>query len=291
MVELRALSSGLTQREDGIWYADSEQSISYPASGHVEMAQVEESSFWFNHRNTIVSEVITAFPPPPDTAVLDVGGGNGYVSLAMAKLGYDVILIEPGTAGAQQAHRRGIETVICATTTTAQIAAESVGGIGLFDVIEHIEDDQDFVSQMAELLVPGGRLYATVPAYRWLWSDADEQAGHWRRHTASSIQGLLETTDLEVDYVSYFFRPLPVPVLLTRSVPYRLRMALRRPRGLAGSHGQPTRSGNAHGVDRGILSRTMTKLLAREARMIQKQRPMRAGGSIIIAAHKSGGPT
>ncbi len=45
-----------------------------------------------------------------------------------------------------------------------------IGAIGLFDVLEHIENEAGFLKQLREVLKTGGRLYLTVPAFRWLWS-------------------------------------------------------------------------------------------------------------------------
>ncbi len=59
--------------------------ISYPLSGHRIMAELEETSFWFNHRNDVLMTAIRRFPPPGP--ILDVGGGNGYVSLALKRAG------------------------------------------------------------------------------------------------------------------------------------------------------------------------------------------------------------
>ena len=92
-----------------------------------------------------------------------------------------------GKTGAQNAKQRGIEHVIQGTTVNARIAAGSLGAIGLFDVVEHIENDMVFCQDMRELLAPNGLAFITVPAYRWLWSEEDVIAGHFRRHTLSSI--------------------------------------------------------------------------------------------------------
>jgi 2-polyprenyl-3-methyl-5-hydroxy-6-metoxy-1,4-benzoquinol methylase len=56
-------------------------------------------------------------------------------------------------------------------------------------VLEHIDDEQAFLREIRRCLAPGGRIYLSVPAGRWLWSDDDVQAGHFRRYTCASLRG------------------------------------------------------------------------------------------------------
>ena len=71
-------------------------------------------------------------------------------------------------------------------------------------------------------LAPDGRLYLTVPAHRWLWSEADGYAGHHRRYTRGSLARALTSAGFRVEFISYFFSFLVVPVLLGRALPYRV---------------------------------------------------------------------
>ena len=45
------ISGKLHKKRDGIWYAGSDQEISYPEESYDVCFEVEESSFWFHHRN------------------------------------------------------------------------------------------------------------------------------------------------------------------------------------------------------------------------------------------------
>jgi hypothetical protein len=51
------------------------------------------------------------------------------------------------------------------------------------EVLEEIGDGSRFARKIRRCLVPGGRVYLTVPAGNWVWSDDDVQAGHFRRYT------------------------------------------------------------------------------------------------------------
>jgi hypothetical protein len=54
--------------------------------------------------------------------------------------------------------------------------------IGLFDVIEHIEDDIKFLNEIYEKVSVGTFIFVNVPAMMHLFSETDEFAGHFRRY-------------------------------------------------------------------------------------------------------------
>ena len=276
MVDVSAIAPNVSLGADGIWRAVTREEVSYPADGNQACFQVEDSSFWFNHRNACIAAAAKGFPPPNREPIFDIGGGNGFVSLGLAKAGFETVLVEPGETGALNAKRRGVETVICATTSTAGFRASTLGAIGLFDVIEHIEDDLAFLRSMRNLLKPGGRLYATVPAYPLLWSGEDPAAGHFRRYTGKSIGAVVQRAGFTLEYLTHIFRPLPLPILLFRSLPYRLGL------GRASDGAQdPARD---HSPGDGKAAGLLDWLLRGEVRNIDAKRAMPFGGSCLLVA-------
>lgn len=147
---------------DGIFVVPNTPKLSYPEEGNALCFQLEEKSFWFRHRNQCILEAVRQFPSPDP--LLDVGGGNGFTSRALQEAGYDVILVEPGPAGAQNARARGVSMVICSTLQDLDLPDGQIGAIGMFDVLEHIKDDLEILRYAHAKLVRNGRLYLTVPA-------------------------------------------------------------------------------------------------------------------------------
>jgi SAM-dependent methyltransferase len=250
--------------------------VSYPLDGNQACFQIEESSFWFRHRNACIAAAVKNFPPREGGPIFDIGGGNGFVSASLIRAGFESILVEPGPAGASNGKKRGIETVICATTSGAKFRKSSLPAIGLFDVIEHIDDDLSFLKSMREVIKPEGRLYATVPAYSALWSLEDEQAGHFRRHTRRSIAAVCERAGFRIDYSTYIFRPLPLPIFMLRVLPYRLG------RGRAAK--SPADGANDHHQAKGVSASVLNWALDREVLNIESGRSMSFGGSCLLVA-------
>lgn len=273
-------AEGLRLGGDGIWYAAEKEDISYPSEGNDQCFEIEDKSFWFQHRNACIVEVVKRFPPRGNGPIFDVGGGNGFVAKSLMDAGWDVVLVEPGPAGARNAKARGLQNVVCATTHAAGFKEASMPAIGVFDVVEHIEDDERFLRHLHDLLVLGGMLYLTVPAYNFLWSSADVSAGHFRRYSLRGLRRKLKAAGLVPVFASYFFRVLPVSVFLFRSLPFRLGMGAK----MADSE----RASRAHGTREGPAVRIMRKMLSPEIVIVGQGKTMCFGGSCLMAAAKLG---
>jgi SAM-dependent methyltransferase len=177
-------------------------------------------SYWFAHRNRCLLTLMQPFPPAG--TVYDIGGGNGFVTAAMQAGGHEAVLVEPGN-GARNALKRGVRNVIQAALEDCCFRPESLPAAGAFDVLEHIEDDHAFLKRIHRQLVPGGRFYSTVPAFQTLWSDEDIYAGHFRRYTRATWTQTLKAAGFEMEYVTCIFGWLSLPILLLRSLPFRVR--------------------------------------------------------------------
>ncbi|HVV69757.1 MAG TPA: methyltransferase domain-containing protein [Gammaproteobacteria bacterium] len=184
--------------------------------------KLEENSFWFQHRNNLLHSVIQRFPFQQN--FVDIGGGNGFQIAYLAKKYPDrkFFLVEPGYEGCLNAKFRGLQQIYNIPFQDFPFAHNSIGAVGLFDVLEHIEDDQKALNELSSMLQTGTMIYVTVPAYNILWSKADNQAGHFRRYTLKSLIKLANQSGLKPIYSSYFFFYLPPITFSLRTLPYRL---------------------------------------------------------------------
>ena len=200
--------------------------VDYPDEGNAFCFQVEDHSFWFQHRNACILAVMSRLPP--GGVLFDIGGGNGFVARALVAAGLPAVVVEPGPEGARNARSRGLDPVICSTLDDAGFAEGALPAAGLFDVLEHIDDDRAVLQQLATLIAPGGRLYVTVPAYQWLWSTEDAISGHHRRYTTRGLARVIRAAGFTVEFSSYLFWPLPLPILLLRAISVAPRPASDR---------------------------------------------------------------
>ena len=88
--------------------------------------------------------------------------------------------------------------------------------IGIFDVLEHIPDDNRILVDLWELLENGGTLLLTVPANPSLWSYFDELAGHCRRYEAADLRSKLEKAGFAIEYLTPYMATLSPLMWLSR---------------------------------------------------------------------------
>jgi SAM-dependent methyltransferase len=268
-------SPNLERRDSGIWFARQNAAVSFPSGGHALCLALEDRSFWFRHRNRCVVSVVRRFPP--DGVLVDIGGGNGYVAKGLSDAGIACVLVEPGIDGALAAHARGIDPVICARLEDLALPAASIAAAGMFDVLEHIEDEAAALHQIHGLLKPGGRMFLTVPAYQFLTSDEDRAAGHYRRYTLRGLRTRLEAARFEIAYASYLFSPLPPLLFCLRTVPSQLGICC----------GMDPERATAEHAPGGRAERAMNRLLTMEYRRIEEGRTLPFGGSCLCVATKA----
>jgi SAM-dependent methyltransferase len=89
--------------------------------------------------------------------------------------------------------------------------------IFLFDVLEHIADEDSFLGAVLFHLAPGGKLVINVPAGQWAYSAYDVAAGHLRRYSIQMLREAAARKELEVERWTYWGLPL-VPTLLLRKL-------------------------------------------------------------------------
>ncbi|MBA4791875.1 MAG: class I SAM-dependent methyltransferase [Rhizobiales bacterium] len=210
---------GLGKVGPDFWSAGDISDVSFPEGGLSMLGDVEEKSFWFIHRNRFIEGAVRRHPPAGP--IFDIGGGNGIVARHLAEAGFQSVVVEPDAVGAALAHRRGLP-VIAAAFQDMDIAPGALPAAGLFDVLEHIPEEEATLRGLAHAIRPGGRLYISVPAYDLLWADEDVHSGHCRRYTLGRLCRVVTEAGFRIDYASYLFAALVPLVLLLRTLPYRL---------------------------------------------------------------------
>lgn len=236
MQDIVSRIEGLQAEGDNFWIARALKNVSYPENAHRALSEIEASSFWFNHRNDVIAAVVANYPP--EGPVFDIGGGNGYVSLGLKKAGFESIVVEPGEHGAETARSRGLP-VIRAAYEELSVPDGLIPNAGLFDVLEHIEDDRAALADLHRAIAPGGMFYVAVPAYQFLWSEDDRFAGHYRRYTLPRLRERLMEAGFEPLYETYFFSLVVGAQLGLRVIPTRLGLKKKKTQADTGAHRLP----------------------------------------------------
>jgi len=85
----------------------------------------------------------------------------------------------------------------------------------LFDVLEHIDDEKEFLESVKFHLTDSGGLVVNVPAHQSLYSNYDRAAGHVRRYNTKQLIQVAERSGFKVRAITYWGLPL-LPLLLLR---------------------------------------------------------------------------
>ena len=98
-----------------------------------------------------------------------------------------------------------------------QALREQFDVIFLFDVLEHIREEDPFLNAVLFHLSPKGKMIVNVPAGQWAFSSYDEAAGHVRRYSIDLLEKTSKRNHLEMMKCTYWGLPL-VPTLMVRKL-------------------------------------------------------------------------
>src|SRR5579859_3779001 len=134
----------------------------------------------------------------------EIGPGAGDLSAALCRAGLrglGVELSSPAAGIARHALRELIEEGRYRLLEGDFMSMDDVGSS--FDlalsmmVMEHVQDDSDFLERMAKVVRPGGMVLVGVPARMDRWGIEDETAGHYRRYERDGLVRALKAAGLE----------------------------------------------------------------------------------------------
>jgi ubiquinone/menaquinone biosynthesis C-methylase UbiE len=143
--------------------------------------------------------------------VLEIGGGIGNFTPALAKVSESVVSLEPNAYCHQQLLDK---TKGLANVTVHQMTAEVLDQrmppdfradtAVCMNVLEHIRDDEAALKIFSRRLKIGGALVLLIPAVPWLFGEIDRKLGHYRRYSKASALALLDKTGLTKVKLRYF---------------------------------------------------------------------------------------
>jgi len=188
----------------------------YNAQGLDNLYQAEEKHFWFIARKEFILQEIK---PIIDfkSKIIEIGAGTGNVSRYLKQNGYENISVgEMHLNGLLYAQNYGIQDCYQFNLLNAPFENE-FDTVCIFDVLEHIEDDELALQNVSTMLNKRGNIILTVPSHKWLWNRDDAIAGHKTRYTKKDLINKLENNGFDIVKAKYFFISI-TPLLYLRTI-------------------------------------------------------------------------
>jgi len=162
----------------------------FPSESFARLAALEDRNYWFRARNRLIVWALRRYFSRL-RSFLEVGCGTACV-LAAVEAAFPAAAAlgsEAQVAGLECAARRLRRSSLLQMDAANIPFRDEFDVVGCFDVLEHIEDDRRVLEQCFLAARGGGGIILTVPQHPFLWSAADEYAGHVRRYTRGEIVG------------------------------------------------------------------------------------------------------
>ena len=179
-----------------------------------EMLEQENAHWWFLTRRRIIKTVLQRLKLPTKATILDAGCGSGGNLPMLSGLGV-LYAFEMNDKARAHAKNRQLATIEAGRLPDAiPFPGQTFDLITLFDVLEHVEDDNAALSSLVDRLKPGGVLCINVPAHQWLFVRHDRLHHHFRRYGRSELISKVKAAGLDVEFISYWnFLLFPVAVI------------------------------------------------------------------------------
>ncbi len=183
-----------------------------------EFAGIEKRHWWFVARRDILKTFIKRFGPKNIQEALDVGSGPGINAKMIKTFADKVTCLEPWIEAVEVAKKEAPECTVLHGSLPGYHFDKKFDLITLFDVLEHIEQDEMVLDNLKKLLKEEGRVILTVPAYKFLWSEHDTLAHHMRRYTKKELVTKAKAAGFDIKFVSYFNFFLFFPIAVVRII-------------------------------------------------------------------------
>ena len=190
----------------------------FEADYFARLYQMEAANFWFRSRNRLLVWALRRYFPQAKN-FLEIGCGTGFVLSGIGAARPELALSgsEIFSDGLVFAAERLPGAELFQMDARRLPFREEFDVIGAFDVLEHIEEDEDVLAQMYQATRPRGGILVTVPQHPSLWSASDDFARHVRRYKLRELREKAERAGFRIIKLTSFVSLLLPLLFLSRT--------------------------------------------------------------------------
>jgi SAM-dependent methyltransferase len=180
-----------------------------------EMIANQGSHWWFRGKRRVIEKLLDSLDLPERGNILEIGCGAGGNLSMLSRYGA-VWALEIDEYAREYAARTNKDAVVqngWLPDGLSSLVGRAFDVICLFDVLEHVRDDEKSLCLIRELLADRSKILITVPAYQWLFSHHDHNLGHFRRYNRKNLTRKLVKNGYTVLYAGYM-NVLSLPAMI-----------------------------------------------------------------------------
>lgn len=168
----------------------------------IEKTENQRRHPWEISRGSCILKILQKNGQEADYA--DIGAGDKYFSLELRAITTGKVFAVDNGYKNEKSEEDGI---ICLNEVSI-LENSSLDCIVMMDVLEHIENENEFLKSVLDKLRPGGRILLTVPAMQYLFSFHDVFLKHYRRYDRKQLFELLFKNGITIEQSHYFYSVL-----------------------------------------------------------------------------------
>ncbi len=181
------------------------------------MYRMEDRHWWFRAKRELVAKALAREAGGRRLRILDAGCGTGKVAEEFRRFG-DVVSLDLFPEAMDFCKERKLGGLVQGSCTDLPFADGAFDVVIALDILEHIEHDQQAMTEFQRVVRPGGAVIVTVPAHPFLWSYHDEFLHHFRRYTRTELAAKTQAAGLRADKYTYWNAALFPAVALFRAM-------------------------------------------------------------------------
>ena len=162
--------------------------------------------------------ILTIMKTLPPGKVLEIGCGCGALLYDLSLYGFYGVGVDISEKA------RNIASKILANISAFEVknslqnlSKNDFDYVMAFEVLEHIENDQEALIEWNSYLKNKGKLLISVPAHMRMWTNTDEWAGHYRRYERGEITSKIKHAGFEIKIIWCLGYPLSNIIMPIRS--------------------------------------------------------------------------
>lgn len=202
------------------FYSEVNTSINYNYEEYsIEIEKIrkaENKHFWFQSRRELILKNFNKFVKKEGESI-EIGSGTGSIARMLKDNGFNMSIGEIHFDGINYAKMNNDQEMnIYQFDITRNPFKNHFDTVGIFDVLEHIENDNFAIDNIKSMLKPNGILMLTVPAHMMLWCEDDNISNHFRRYNLNALKEMLTEKGFDILFATNFFISI-LPLLYLRT--------------------------------------------------------------------------